>query len=211
VRRVAAFGVLILPVVLWVAMDAWVGTLLDTWSRTGQQLSFVQRVAVALDSWVVRYLSFMILVVVFLAPVWALVVCLVAGVLPVHERSATGLLGWSAASFVFGCAGVAALFVPDVRSRLGLSTALNWSGFVAGSIAVGCAYALQKARRARRYSEWHPAWVFGATAAAQSWLLPLGALVPPAVWTLAHLADRAAPPNDELQRTRPAQAMEPRR
>jgi hypothetical protein len=143
--------------------------------------------------------------------VWALLVCFAAGVLPVRRDSVTGLLEWSAASFALCCGGIAAVFMPELRSRLAFSTALNWSGLVAGSIAVGSAYAVQKARRIRRPASWHPAWAFGATAVAWSWLPPLAAVVPFTIWAITRREGSTGPADGELQQTTPAHATEPRR
>ena len=183
-RRVAVVAVLMIPAVAWTALRLWVGANMDLWEASGQLLPLHTRVLIGVDSWAIRMAPLAVILVVFSSPAWITGIAWATGSLrlPGAAEARRTLLVWWATSMV---ASVAALgsFVPRSLPFIGLYLAFAWLAFLAHSVSVGAACALQRQRVAAGRSSfgvWRILWV--------TWvcllLVPPVPVVPIAVWAL---------------------------
>jgi hypothetical protein len=183
-RPVAVVAALMIPAASWAALRVWVATNMERWVASEQWLPLPTRLLISLDTWAIRVAPFAIVLVVASSPVWVAGIAWASGSLrpaaaPQAERT---LLRWWIASLV--ALGVTyASLVPGAPPFHGVSVAIIWFAFVAHSVSVGAACALQRHRLAAGSSSfgvWRILW----TTWVSMILVPVVPIVPGAIWAL---------------------------
>jgi hypothetical protein len=167
-RRPLVFGALVLPLVVWLALRLWVNSNIDHWIASAVELPLSNRVALASDNWLVRYVPFAIISVVVLGPALAIGVAAIAGCFGGSLEPPSGplLFWWTVSVGFLSCIPLLASLTPAFELSLNvvLPIALAWAGFLAYSISLGSAFAVQRARVAAGRSQVNPRWVLALAA-----------------------------------------------
>ena len=204
-KRLTAFGLLVVPALGWIPVRAWLYAQAATWSPGQGELSLGKRVLMLIDSSLVRYFPFVMI------GVWVLMPLLAYGASRLESGPAPGtrkaLLVWTMLAFAFA-AGLTASTVLSPLEMWWYIPQLWWAVTACYALAMGAAYVVQQERWLRGTTKWSPGsvlWCSGGLLVLTGGMAPV---LPALVWLAASRdAYKGAPQNNRMQLTRSTQSL----
>jgi hypothetical protein len=194
VRRLLIALLLLMPLVMWVAMESWVSSNMDQWITSEAELSLPTRLAILTHHWSIRMAPLAMLAVFLLSPFLSLAVAALAGCFRAADAAQSKralLMWWSASVAVLGFTALLTAFRDVAQMAFALPITLLWAAFLCHSISLGSAVALQRSRVAAGSSTLTASWVIIIAALFQYLGGVPALLVPFGVW-VASRRDKAA-------------------